>query len=180
MEPPFLLTYTPPLAPLPIWLSYSSTPILTATATYSYAVAGSPTPLAATIVQTRYSVAVIQLALTVDAPEGIELGFPYVRAGVSTGARIGSVLGGGLITLAPVSTSIPLVTATPTMRTLFPTRRVDLRWRRRAIYSCLAYFRVGDCKLCPLRIAFASSCGVIDCAIDFQWYVAILLVHFCC
>ena len=107
-SPPFLLTYTPPLAPLPAWLSYSSTPVLTTTAIYSYAVAGVPTLRPATVVQTQFSVAVIQLAITVDAPLGVVLGFPYVRAGVSTGARMGSVLGGGFITLAgPLSTSIP-------------------------------------------------------------------------
>lgn len=106
--PPFLLTYTPPLAPLPVWLSYSSTPIRTATATYSYAVAGSPTLLGAAVVQTQYSVAVIQLAITVDAPAGIELGFPYVRAGEMTGVRMGSVLGGGFVTLAaPTSSPVP-------------------------------------------------------------------------
>lgn len=89
-------TYTPPLAELPPWLSYSLVPILTTTRVFTVATLlpnGEPTLLPTSILQTIYTTEVIQLALTVDVGGGVPLGWPYTTAG-GTGPTIASVLGG--------------------------------------------------------------------------------------
>lgn len=91
---PFYITYEAPGAPLPAWLSYTSSPVITTIITYSYAtyVAGVPTLVGAEVTLTQYETGVIQLPLTVDVQPGLGVGFPYTTAG-GTGPTVVSVLG---------------------------------------------------------------------------------------
>lgn len=91
---PLSLTYTPPAAPLPSWLSYTSAPTLTTTAFYTLPtlLSGSPSLLTASVVLTQWGTEIIQLPLTVEAPSGIVLGFPYTEVG-GEGPTVVRVLG---------------------------------------------------------------------------------------
>lgn len=96
--------YTPPLAILPAWLSYSLSPLYTTLSTETIATLlpnGVPTLLPVLHTFTQYTTAIVQLPLTVEVGEGVPLGWPYTTAG-GTGPTLASVLGatrGGEFTL---------------------------------------------------------------------------------
>ena len=94
MAAPLSLTYTPPAAALPSWLVYTSAPTVTTTAFYTLPTlfSGTPSLLTSSIVLTQWGTEILQLPLTVDAPSGIELGFPYTQEG-GVGPTVVSVLG---------------------------------------------------------------------------------------
>ncbi|KAM0754525.1 hypothetical protein T439DRAFT_115844 [Meredithblackwellia eburnea MCA 4105] len=88
-------TYTPPPAPLPSWLSYTSSPTLTTTQTYAYATLvddATPTLATSSVTLTLYRTDVIQLPLTVQVVSGVPLAFPFTTFG-GDGPVLGSVIG---------------------------------------------------------------------------------------
>lgn len=104
--PPFAVTYIPEAAPLPAWLSYTSSPVLTTVQAYTYATLldGTPALVGGSVTLTQYETQVVQLALTVDVNEGVPLAFPYTTAG-GTGPTQASVLGGTGVFTLPQPTS---------------------------------------------------------------------------
>ncbi|GAA5855459.1 hypothetical protein JCM8547_007841 [Rhodosporidiobolus lusitaniae] len=91
--------YTPPAAPLPAWLSYTSSPTLTVDVPFTVATLlpnGVPTLIASSNRVTQYETAIIQLPITVD-PEanvsGQNLGELYTTAG-GTEPTVVRALGG--------------------------------------------------------------------------------------
>ncbi|GAA6031672.1 hypothetical protein JCM8097_001926 [Rhodosporidiobolus ruineniae] len=124
MAAPLAVTYVPPTAPLPAWLSYTVSP--TATAVEPYTVAsllpnGVPTLVVGAATVTQEETAVLQLPITVDSVadlSGVVLGELYTTAG-GTEPTVVRALGGtraftlgdsGTRALAG-ATTVPVVTS---------------------------------------------------------------------
>ncbi|GAA5885995.1 hypothetical protein JCM5296_007057 [Sporobolomyces johnsonii] len=102
MAAPFELAYTPPLAAVPAWLSYTVSPTATVVAPYTvatFAENGNPTLQVAQATITQFGTNLIQLPLTVslEAVESgepqVDLGSLYTTAG-GDGPTVGHVVGG--------------------------------------------------------------------------------------
>ncbi|GAA5933558.1 hypothetical protein JCM1841_006350 [Sporobolomyces salmonicolor] len=102
MAAPFELAYTPPLAAVPAWLSYTLSPTATVVAPYTvatFAENGNPTLQVAQATVTQYGTNLIQLPITVslEAVESgepqVDLGSLYTTAG-GDGPTVGHFVGG--------------------------------------------------------------------------------------
>lgn len=119
MAAPFALTYRPPSAPLPDWLTvYSVEPTLTTTVQYTINTVdqnGLQTAITGEVVQTFESTILAQLPITVDVTYDVGEGVYTVARG--TGPTVISIIGvtgtAALVTVEPSSataaTSSPLV-----------------------------------------------------------------------